>query len=606
MKRNQSWGKALRALGHHYSWPILISLGVFGLLLGSIGFLKHGLSHGEFRSVWDNLYLTLGLISMNTGAVEGPVSWQLEIARFLVPAVAAYSAFKAFAAIFIEQTNRFRLLFIRDHVLICGLGRKGYRLAEQFQTQGDQVVVIEVNESNEWIQSARSSGVIVIQGDATDELVLQSARVRRARYLISVLGDDGLNAEIAVQAEELTRGKTRDPLTCIIHIYNSQLWHYLREMEMNTLQGKHFRLELFNTFDIGAKRMLHMVPLWTRGSDRAPFHVLLVGLGKMGESLVLELSRHWRRTSPQSDERLRLSVVDREAETLLDTLLTRYPKLTEIVDIRALTMDIHSAEFQRLDQVFVDKGECKLDVAYICLDHEALSLHAGLVLNQQFRKYQLPIVLRMAESGGLSALLKQDHRQKGAFSSLHVFDLLDRTCTVELVLKGTHEILARNLHAQYLERVLTEEDRVEDPACVPWEELADDYQEKNRRQADRITLVLEKAGYTLTPLRDWSAESFRFVENETRDEVALMAPVEHALWRKDMEADGWTCGPEKDKGRKTNPNLVPWEELSSRVKEQNKEYIRDLPRILALAGFQIMKKPQMPEKLSSSERENSA
>jgi len=300
-------GKYLRNFWSDYSWLIILAFGLSSLILGYIGFWKNGLATGEERTILDNLYLTLGLISMNSGAVPAPVSWELQVARFLVPALTAYTAILAFASLFNQQTDRIRLWFVRDHIMICGLGRKGFRLAQQFLTQGSPVVIIEVNDDNDWIENVRSSGAIVIQGDATDTELLEKVNLNRARCLISVLGDDGKNAEVAVQAEKLSRQRSYGTLTCVIHIFDSQLWGLLREKELN--QNTNFRLELFNIFDRGARLMLQGNPPWNTSPKNQRVQILIVGLGKMGQRLVVEAARGWRITNPDPDIKMQISVI---------------------------------------------------------------------------------------------------------------------------------------------------------------------------------------------------------------------------------------------------------------------------------------------------------
>ncbi len=178
-------GKILRNLWVDYSWFIIILLGTLALVLGYIGFWKNSQALEEGRTFLDNLYLTLGLISLNSGAVPSPIGWELQVARFLVPALTAYTAFLAFTTIFIQQTDRVRLWFIQDHVIICGLGRKGFRLANQFLQSGTPVVVIEVDEGNDWIENIRSAGAIVMNGDASDPELLKKVKLNQASCLIS-------------------------------------------------------------------------------------------------------------------------------------------------------------------------------------------------------------------------------------------------------------------------------------------------------------------------------------------------------------------------------------------------------------------------------------
>lgn len=583
-------GKFLRNLWSDYSWFFMLGLGTSAMVLGYIGFWKNGIFTGEGRTVLDNLYLTLGLISLNSGTVPPPISWELQIARFLVPAVTAYTAFLAFTTIFIQQTERVRLWFLGDHVIICGLGRKGFRLANQFLQGGTPVVVIEIDEGNDWIGNIRSAGAIVMIGDAGDPELLEKVKLNRATCLISVLGDDGKNAEVSIQAEKISSRRKDGCLTCIIHVFDPQLWRLLRERELTLNQNGNFRLELFNIFDRGAHLMVQANPPWSQHSpDQAP-QILVIGLGKMGQRLIIEAARGWKISNPDDGKKIKISIIDINAEQKLDSLKNQNPRLLKLADFQAINMDILLGEFDKAGELFSGAGGCTLDIIYVCLDDETFSLQTGLRLNHQFRHHTLPIVLRMVESGGLALLLRDDlgDGDQISFGNLIIFDLLDQTCTAELLQKGTHEILARNLHAVYLEGLQDAGTSPQpDQARVPWDELSEYIRENNRKQADRIPLMLNKAGYRIAPLHDWDVENLKFSEDDTDDEVTLMAKLEHEHWCREKTSEGWKYGPEKDSDRKINPSILPWGDLPETDQEKNKNYVRRLPRLLARAGFQI-------------------
>src|SRR5512135_1679573 len=205
-------------------------LWVAGIILGVIGFSQSAAIHNRQITVWDALFQTIQLISLNSGAVEGPVPLTLQLARFMIPILTAAAAINALLGVFRQEVDVFRLRFLRSHVIVCGLSRKGTLLAESLRARGDTVVVIELDEENDWIDSCRQHGAIVLTGDATDRLLLRKAGLPQARGLIAVCDDDGINAEIALRAQELCRGRKGKPLTCLAHIV---------EPALNTLMQEH-------------------------------------------------------------------------------------------------------------------------------------------------------------------------------------------------------------------------------------------------------------------------------------------------------------------------------------------------------------------------------
>lgn len=188
----------------------------------------------EYRFPLSLIYLSLQLLVLESGKVPGPLSWELEVARILTPAVATYAVLQALALIFREQFQLLRVRIIKNHVVICGLGEKGALLAKSFRKRGHPVVVIEMDEGNAMIDQCRDRDAIVLIGNATDPDLLCKARVNRANFLFSVCGEDGVNAEVAVHARDLVKDRWRKALTRAIHIYEPQLWNLLKEKEIKT------------------------------------------------------------------------------------------------------------------------------------------------------------------------------------------------------------------------------------------------------------------------------------------------------------------------------------------------------------------------------------
>src|SRR5262245_4648293 len=87
---------------------------------------------------------------------------------------------------------------IKDHFIICGYGRIGSIVAEQFRRQNIPFVVVE--KSAERIQAAMDAGALGVEADASREDVLKRVGIDRARGLIAVVGTDAENVYAVLSA----------------------------------------------------------------------------------------------------------------------------------------------------------------------------------------------------------------------------------------------------------------------------------------------------------------------------------------------------------------------------------------------------------------------
>ena len=566
-----------------YEWPTVGIAGLAALIMGFVGFQRGDAS----LSAWDALYRDLQLIVLEGGDVEAEsVPWELQVARFLLPGVAAYAGLKGLATVFREQIGLLRVRLLPHSVVVCGLGRRGFLISRSLREQGERVALIEKDRNNEFIEPCRRTGAVVLIGDATDPEVLRAARVHQARHLISVCGDDRTNAEVAIRARELALRRASGALTCVVHVVDPQLCTLLKAYEIGEHYREGFRLDCFNVFESGARAMLSEYPPFG-GQDvggRAP-HLVIVGLGRLGQSLLVQAARSWKGARRPAAERLRVTVLDRQAGAKTAALLVRYPQLSQACDLIPREIDVESTEFERAEFLFDSQGRCDVSRIYVCLDDDSLAVTAGLKLHQHLREYKVPIVVRMAQAIGLASLLEQQVGAEDEFAGLHGFGLLDRTCEAELLLRGTHEILARAIHEEYV-RTQEEEGQTPEsnPAMVPWDELFETLKESNRAQASHIGVKLRAVGCGLVPWADWEAESFEF----TPDEVELLSEMEHERWVEERQRNGWAYaeGP-KNIEKKKSPYIVSWEELAEEVRKRDRATVRGLPTFLAKAGFQI-------------------
>lgn len=95
---------------------------------------------------------------------------------------------------------------LKDHYIVCGYGKTGKHVLEDFLEKGLNVVVIEsVLEKNERLKEVYGKKFIHIIGDATNDDVLLQAGIKRAKILISVLPSDAENLFVTLSAKDLNK-----------------------------------------------------------------------------------------------------------------------------------------------------------------------------------------------------------------------------------------------------------------------------------------------------------------------------------------------------------------------------------------------------------------
>jgi hypothetical protein len=529
---------ALRRLTGH-AGAILAVAALVAFALGVVGFR----SYLPGRRFSEYLYRSLQLFIIYVDPTGAPdpsaVPVALDVARFLAPIAAAAASVRAVLGLFGQRATRAWVrYFVRDHVVVCGLGALGTRLALSFRDAGHRVVGVDAGTID--------AGVLVLRGDATDRDLLRKAGVAGARYLVVASDDDAWNAEVALSARDVVAHRRRG-LPCFVHVAQPGLSELLAEAALGAGGTGQLRLEFFNVWESVPPMVLDDVP----PGD----HMLVAGAGPLGQALVM----HAARREAGGGRRLEATLVGHGADAAGRDLTERYPRLAEVCDLHTFDMAVDSAAFTPPEATS----------AYVTGDlREALSVARALPT--------VKTVVLTSERSGLATLV---NAIAPASSSMVHFDVLERSCRPEIVLNSTIELLARAVHAAY---VRDQAGRTDSPALRDWDELPESIKEANRAQAAHVGTKLAAVGCRIQAWTDWTREGSAFTEAE----IELMAELEHARWCQERQAEGWTAGPTRDDERKVTPSLVDWNQLPDHVKEYNRDAVRALPELLTFAGYE--------------------
>jgi voltage-gated potassium channel len=188
--------------------PVLMVVFVF--LFGTIGFLLVG---GGKWSLFDCAYMTsITLTTVGYGeTLEGMgdnarlfamvLMWTgMGVTLYAVSTITGFVVEQNLTRILRERKMEKRIAAMKNHFIVCGMGKTGFNVLKELIESKRPCVVIEIKpERIEWIHK-QFQNLHFIQGDATEEEVLKRAGIERASGILAALGEDSHNLLITVQA----------------------------------------------------------------------------------------------------------------------------------------------------------------------------------------------------------------------------------------------------------------------------------------------------------------------------------------------------------------------------------------------------------------------
>ncbi len=129
--------------------------------------------------------------------------------------------------------NELRARWLRNHVVVCGLGSVGTAVARDLSARGVSVAVVDPRADDE-LHREMSLRCPVIVGDATRSAILHRAGIERARALVACTSNDALNLEIGLTAQSVaeTRRGGR-PLRLVLRCFDADLARRIHAVSQN-------------------------------------------------------------------------------------------------------------------------------------------------------------------------------------------------------------------------------------------------------------------------------------------------------------------------------------------------------------------------------------
>ncbi|HET9103303.1 MAG TPA: NAD-binding protein [Solirubrobacteraceae bacterium] len=267
--------------------------------LGTWGFLELPVS--PRLTVVESLYFALKLYTLDLGPGDGSApgpDWQILVGLVLAAALLARGVLGLARA-------RVSRLIVRHglsgHVIVCGSGVYGTRLAETLGADHD-VVLIDIAAGP--AVTAAAAHLWPMTGDAVQAATLLAAGVPRAHWVVSVTGDDFVNSQVVSAVRTLAAGgRVRDGLQVLVQVEDPSLARFLEENDAGSVaRAARIVVSPFSAAAIAADALLEdsrvgdgarAAPLMRMRSGAGP-NLLLAGDHPLIDSLVLAALRRWR------------------------------------------------------------------------------------------------------------------------------------------------------------------------------------------------------------------------------------------------------------------------------------------------------------------------
>lgn len=197
----------MRPLGFSGS-RLAVLLVALVLVAGTIGYMVV-----EGWSAWDALYMTVTTVTTVGFREVHPLSWRgqaFTVVLIIGGVSTVLYTLSLLAAGLVEgrvgrrfeQRRRERMIdALTNHFILCGAGRIGLIIADEFRRQ--QVPFVVIDRDPDAVQAVIARGDLAVEADASREDILQRLGIDRARGLIAALGTDAENVYAILTARGL-------------------------------------------------------------------------------------------------------------------------------------------------------------------------------------------------------------------------------------------------------------------------------------------------------------------------------------------------------------------------------------------------------------------
>ena len=576
---------------------------ICGILTVFFSFLGHSIENGFFSGFLKSAYQTLALLLGNYDFKATNIVSKCSLYIAIVFTLFFY------CSVFIKLLGKklrtwcFLKFFAKNHIVICGAGDMGYALAKDIlnKHQDKKLLVVDINPTNDNLNSICTLGGYAISGNAIDKNVLNKLNITKAEKIILMTGKDISNLEILDAIAKIIpeTDKDKNIIKLYIHLESKENYEILPSIKRVGIN-----IRAFSVYDNAAQTLFMKHPLGENVDtiDNDSVNLAIVGFDAVGLSVLYRALAlgHFFNGKP-----LNVTIFDNNHEKQRAEFLKLYP-----ISLKAGGIINWNIDFKDDGELFNKEGIENFTQIIFCKTNVQASLTdiARIIKNQSAHLQNKQFFIFIDKHDGIKGIandIKIDSKNK---VDIIPFGNFSQICSYDVVVNEIYDKMAIRADQRYNQLHKPEYE-------TNWGDLSPFLQDSNRMQVEHLPIKLKVLNHLLENSKNKVLPKYGELENEANnrwyslngkptsdkkktdiwndiqkakilatyislDDIEKLAKMEKHRWNAFHILNGWTTIPKpegqdypyrKDDNKKEHTLLIGWDELE----EASKYIVKD-------------------------------
>lgn len=573
---------------------------ICGILTVFFSLLGHSIENGFFSGFLKSAYQTLALLLGNYDFKATNIVSKCSLYIAIVFTLFFY------CSVFIKLLGKklrtwcFLKFCVKNHIVICGAGDMGYALAKDIlnKHQDKKLLVVDINPTNDNVNSICTLGGYAISGNAIDKDVLNKLNIAKAEKIILMTGKDISNLEILdAITKVIPEADKNDPdneNNIYIHLESKENYEILPSIKRCGIN-----IRAFSVYDNAAQTLFMKHPIGENVDtiDNDSANLAIVGFDAAGLSVLYRALAlgHFFNGKP-----LNITIFDNNHEKKRAEFLKLYP-----ISLKAGGIINWNIDFKDDGELFNKDGIEIFTQIIFCKTNVQASLTdiARIIKNQSAHLEKKQFFIFIDKHDGIKGIandIKIDNKNK---MDIIPFGNFSQICSYDVVVNEIYDKMAIRADQRYNQLHKPEYE-------TNWGDLSPFLQDSNRMQVEHLPIKLKAINKLLSENRfleyDEAKEKARnrwfdlMLNNQnvsdiskidlwdkeikgakilatyiSLDDIEKLAKMEKHRWNAFHILNGWTTLPKpegqdypyrKDNNKKEHALLIGWNELEEASK----------------------------------------